>query len=164
MKKFKLSVKKGAPVKNIWLFSDPESLLIWLLDFNANKQELIGLKEETTRIPVRPEDKMEIEWMGCEYVYEHGDPIRIDLVRIVKASPPMDGKSGKKGLFVSGYSGWVVTDLLQLRHNAKFDDITVKRINEDESQILMPVNDHMVHSQVAESVSKIMKSLNLPKV
>lgn len=164
MKKFKLNVKKGASVKNIWLFSDPESLLIWLLDLEANKQELFDLKVETTRIPVKPDDKVEIEWMGCEYVYEHGDPIRIDLVRMVKASPPADCKSGKKGLFISGYSGWVVNELLNLRHNAKFDDITVKRINEDESQVLMPANDHMVHSQVAESVSKIMKSLNLPKV
>lgn len=164
MKKFKLSVKKGSPQKNIWLFSDPESLVIWLVDFKANLNELPDLCQDTTCVTIRPEDRVEIEWMGCEYIYDHIEPIRLNLVRLVKASPPQSPKTSKKGLFVTGYSGWIVDELLPLRHNVRSDDLVVKRITEDESEILMPANERMINSQVTENVSKIIKSLNLPKV
>lgn len=163
MKKFKLNVKKGVSSKDIWLFSDPESLIIWLIDFKANFSELADLKPEATRVSVKPEDKLEIEWMGCEYIYSQEEPIRLDLIKVVRASPPT-AKSSKKGLILTGYSGWIVDELLILRHNLKNEEFAIKRISEDESEILMPPNDRMVHSQVIDNVSKIMKSLNLPKV
>lgn len=164
MKKFKLNVKRGSEPKNVWLFTDPESLVIWLMDFNASMSELEELTQDTTRVLIRPEDKVEVEWMGCEYVYSYDEPIRLDLVRLVKASPPLVPKSSKKGLFVSGYSGWIVSELLTLRHNHRRDDVIVRRITESQSEVLMPADDHMVHAEMLEGISKIMKSLNLPKV
>jgi hypothetical protein len=161
MKKFKLNVKKKVPAKDVWLFSDRETLAIWLIDFSASFAELADLPE-ATHIVIHPEDKVEIEWMGCEFLYTENKPIRFDLIKVVKASPPY--QANKKGLVLTGYSGWVVDELLLLRHNVKNSDVCIKRINEDQSEILMPPNEHMVHSQMIDNVSKIMKSLNLPKV
>ena len=158
MKKFKLTVPKSAPDKDVWLFDDTESLMIWLVDFEACAHDLEEL-EEATLVTLSHGDKTEVEWLGCEFFMINDRNTRFDLVKLVKASPCFT----KRGLSLAAYSGWICEELLVLRQG-HFCGLNVKKIKEDESEVLMPSDDQVKHGALIEEVSETIKSLNLPKV
>jgi hypothetical protein len=161
MKKFKLIIKKDE-IKDIWLFSEPSTLANWLIDEEARYEKLVN-SIDVMRINLRPDDKVEIEWMGCHYMYDGNFSLRADYIKLVKASPAPTHLN-RKGMIVTGYAGWTVDAMIKLKHGARNSGVIIKRIIEDESEVIMPSNEDIIHNQQINNASKIIMASNLPKV
>lgn len=143
MKKVKVAINEGSPGRVFFLFADPESAYEWLTGGHDNPS-VIDEIPNVDHLTLLPGEFIEAEWRGCEFVYDdkHQSHVRLDWIRLVKASQPQNAS----GLLVSIHYGWVSDHIMPFRQfndddievtelapeNAKFDlDVLFKDNNEE---------------------------------
>ena len=128
MKKVRVTLKPGSSGKKIYMFSNSESLYVWLKSLEADEQVVVPDLEE---LLLEPGGFMEVELLGFEYAFEVKDRFhRLDVVRIGKAMPSRNAA----GLVVTVHGGWVNSGLLPLKSFSDAD-IEIVPITEEESKI-----------------------------
>lgn len=173
MKKFRITVKKNAPDTTLWLFQDIDSLSQWRHGCYANRDDLETVND-VQKLVIAPDDKVEIEWIGSSYGYAPSyDDEQISaqvldrmmdedfecfhLIKIAKASKQAPS-SNRKGLILTCHSGWICEEILKLcDDDPRFN---VKRIDDSQSELLMP-NDDTVAKRVVETTTVNMRALKL---
>jgi len=111
MKKVRMTVDKDSSGKKIPVFSSPESLYVWLHDPELQDSQKID-PTFGSMIMLRPGEVMEVEWMGCEYVYEEQRTIRIDQIRLAKT---IKIKSLKSSGVIGVHSGWTSEEIISFK-------------------------------------------------
>lgn len=129
MKKVKVAINEGSPGRVFFLFNDQESVYEWLTGGHDNPR-IIDEIPDVDQVTVLPGEFIEAEWRGCEFVYDdkHQTHVRLDWVRLVKATKPQNAS----GLLVSVHFGWVSDHILPFRQ-FKDDDIDVTELTAETS-------------------------------
>jgi len=123
MKKIRIELKQGALAKSLIIFDSAESLYFWL-DNDKSKEPEGSLFVDITR-----DEFIEIEWMGCEFVYEKDNSVkRLDSVRMAKCMPTKN--SGTPKIFT--YNGWISSDSISFKDHE--DNSSYTTILHDSSQ------------------------------
>lgn len=124
MKKIRITVNKGSKGKKFPVFNSPESLYVWLYDEEIRASNKLD-PSLGTMIHLRPGEVMEVEWMGCEYIYEEdGLKARADLVRLAKT---MQVKTISTKKLVGIYGGWTTDSIVRFK-SEKSEDVRVTRL------------------------------------
>lgn len=120
MKKVRITVNKGSKGKSFNIFNSPESLYVWLNDDELQEDELDPSLGNT--IHLKKGEVMEVEWCGCEYIYEHDRLLfRADYIRIGKLiSTPSFFSRGKNVVGIQ--DGWIIDDIISFKSQS--DDLT----------------------------------------
>lgn len=103
----------------VMLFSSAEALFIWHDDPNND------VDADITVLGLRPDDYMDVEWCGCEIVYQNGSYTIFNFVSVAFARQPDNGS----GHVVKSFSGWVSEHVLPTKSTKTF---TITRLNDDE--------------------------------
>lgn len=77
----------------------------------------------TDLVVLRPNEFIEAEWCGCEYIFNGKTHNRMDFVRFAKAHRP----ENSAGLVASIHFGWVPPGILPFNDYVD-DEIVVKRL------------------------------------
>jgi len=125
MKKVRIDVNTGSLGRAFNVFSTPEALYCWLVDAPG-----VDVSEQCQQVVITPDEFIEAEWMGCEFVYDGPYHHRLDNVRLVKARESANGP----GYVIDPFYGWVLHVDVPFR-DASFDDIVTKLIDESTSCI-----------------------------
>lgn len=120
MKKIKITINKGSPGKKFPVFNSPESLYVWMYDDTQQDSEKLD-PSLGTMIHLRPGEVMEVEWMGCEYIYEEGFQSRVDRIRLAKTMQIKNLKSTMAKQLVGVYDGWVLESVLGFKSGSTED-------------------------------------------
>jgi hypothetical protein len=116
MKKVRITVNKGSKGKSFNIFNSPESLYVWLNDPELQEDKKLDPSLGNT-IYLKKGEVMEVEWCGCEYVYEKEKVLfRADYIRIGKMINMPSFLDGKN--IVGIQDGWVVDDIISFRTSA----------------------------------------------
>lgn len=102
MKKIRIIPADAEGTKMFMLFPSAEALYEWMKEPDIDPKVIIdvmGIEE----IVLAPADFVEMEWLGCEYVYEGSKWNKLDYVRFAKAYTPKDAT----GLMVTIHHGWL---------------------------------------------------------
>jgi len=120
MKKVRIIVKKGTEGKKFHIFNSPEALYIWLNDPELQIAQRLDSSLGST-IFLRPEEIMEIEWLGCEFFQENKQALCLNHVRLAKT---MKVRGLDIGKLVGIHSGWITEDIVSFKSGS---DGIVKR-------------------------------------
>ena len=120
MKKVRIIVKKGTEGKKFHIFNSPEALYIWLNDPELQIAQRLDSSLGST-IFLRPEEIMEIEWLGCEFFQENKQALCFNHVRLAKT---MKVRGLDIGKLVGIHSGWITEDIVSFKSGS---DGIVKR-------------------------------------
>lgn len=120
MKKVRITVTRGSQGKYFNIFNSPESLYVWLNDPELQERKLDSSLGNT--IHLKKGEVMEVEWCGCEYIYEQDKLLfRADYIRIGKLiSTPGFFSKGKNVVGIQ--DGWIVDDIIAFKSGT--DDAT----------------------------------------
>ena len=106
MKKIRITVNRGLSGKKFPVFNSTESLYVWLNDPEIKSTPDLDPSLGTV-VHLRNGETMEVEWRGCEFVYEDNKLLfRADLIRLckeIKINAPI-----LKPL-IGIHAGWVVS-------------------------------------------------------
>lgn len=111
------------------LFNSPESAYVWMTEEHADPaavDRILGVE----RLVLMPDEFIEAEWRGCEYVYDGSDYVRFDLIRFAKVHQPENAS----GMLVSIHFGWVNDRTFPFRA-FKDNDIEVRPLLPEEKKI-----------------------------
>ncbi len=111
MKKIRITINKGATEKKFPVFNSPESLYVWLHDPVLQNNNRVD-PDLGSIILLRPDEIMEIEWMGCEYIDDDHRILRVDQIRLAKT---MKTKSSSLDNIIGVYSGWTIEDTISFK-------------------------------------------------
>jgi len=127
MKKVKITLNAGSTGKKFYLFPSAEALYVWACALERGETlEIDGIDEPV----LEPNDFIEAELLGFEYVHDGAQSKRFDLVRLGKARMTKNAS----GLQVSTHVGWVTGNLLPLKQYSDAH-INVRVMTAGESQI-----------------------------
>lgn len=129
MKRIKVTINPGSPGRTFPLFSTIEAAYVWLSEAHDDPTVLDRI-DGVEKLPLFPNEFIEAEWVGCEYAYDEGGHVRIDLVHVAKGQPTQNAA----GALVSVHRGWVVDHILPFR-NYKDEDISVQRLGPDDKYL-----------------------------
>lgn len=102
MKVVRITPRSPRRAKVVHLFDNAEALYVFLTE-KTDPTEM----DECIALTLTGDEFMEIEWLGCEFVYaEDGTHTRLDSVRLGKALPT----ENSSGSVVETYVGWVSDD------------------------------------------------------
>jgi len=132
VKKVRINLKKSTNCWTFVLFDSAESAF-YLKDENLKESDIDYYRV----ITVMPEDVIEVEWLGSEFVFgdEYGSEPnkqfklqheKFDKVRLCKLTP-IKTKSRKTG-YVELHSGWVQGGVFNWRSCGTRDDIKITQI------------------------------------
>ena len=111
MKKVRITVNKGSAGKKIPVFNSPESLYVWLHDPDLRYSQRLD-PSLGSMIMLRPGETMEVEWLGCEFIYEVDQVLRVDQIRLAKT---MKVKSMSMSNVIGVHSGWIVEEIISFK-------------------------------------------------
>lgn len=128
MKKIRIEPKhsKNCSIK---LFESPEAAYVWM---NAKEDEKCEFGGDISLDGSKGEF-VEIEWMGCEFVYDAelaGGHERFDAVHIAKVTPSTNPTQDLKDALISLYEGWTTRQHVQF-HDGEGDDRVTTSLNGD---------------------------------
>lgn len=109
------------------LFNSAEALYVWLKDRSDDPGDYMSEAEE---VIIVPGEYLEVEWRGCEFVYEGNDHQRMDFVRLAKASP----SANASGMIISIHYGWTIDEELPIS-DYEDENIIIRRLDPDEKQL-----------------------------
>lgn len=135
VKKITINVTEGSPGRVFFVFPDVESAYTWLTGAHE-EPEIIHQISDVDHVTLLPGEFIEAEWRGCEIVYDdkHHTNLRIDFVRLAKASRP----SNASGLLVSIHYGWVSEHIMPFRNYAD-EDVIVTELSSDDAKFDLTV-------------------------
>lgn len=125
MKKVRITVKRGSKGKAFNIFNSPESLYVWLND--PDLQEDFDLDPTLgNTVYLKQGEIMEVEWCGCEYVYEDGELVlKTDYVRIGKLiSSPTIFARGRNVVGIQ--DGWIAEGTVFFKTHSDDETRTTK--------------------------------------
>ena len=109
MKKIRITASKDISGKKFPVFNSTESLYVWLNDPDIKASKDLDPTLGTV-IHLRSGEMMEVEWRGCEFIYEDEKLLfRADLVRLCKE---IKLKVPTSKPIVGIHEGWVVKEIL----------------------------------------------------
>ena len=120
MKKMRITVNKGSSGKKFKIFNSPESLYVWLNDPDLQAEKKMD-PSLGTEVHLKKGETMEVEWRGCEFIYEASFEARIDYIRlgkVVKVTPYL-----RKDL-VGIQDGWIVEAIMAFKPGVDDDTKT----------------------------------------
>lgn len=122
MKKVRITVKKGSAGKKFPIFNSPEALYVWLNDPELQASTRLD-SSLGHMVSLRPEEVMEVEWIGCEFIKECDEIIRFDEIRLAKTIkiPSLDSES-----IVIVQSGWTTKDIITFKTGGDVDTRRLK--------------------------------------
>lgn len=120
MKKIRIVINKGASGKKFFIFNSPESLYVWINDPELREASRID-PDLGSVVTLKPGETMEIEWVGCEFIDDGDNVIRIDQVRLAKT---MKAKLLSSNKVIGIHAGWTTEDMISFKKGS--DDI-IKR-------------------------------------
>lgn len=120
MKKIRIVINKGAPGKKFFIFNSPESLYVWINDPELREATRID-PDLGSIVTLKPGETMEIEWVGCEFIDDGDNVIRIDQIRLAKT---MKAKLLSSNKVIGIHAGWTTEDMISFKSGS--DDI-IKR-------------------------------------
>ena len=85
--------------KSLLLFKSAEALFIWLSEPSS------AFNEAVTHIDIEPNEFVEAEWYGCEFM---GQRVCLDYIRLAKARPTQN----TCGEVLGTYLGWTTSDMM----------------------------------------------------
>jgi hypothetical protein len=109
MKKIRITVNRGLSGKKFPIFNSTESLYVWINDPEIKSTPDLDPSLGTV-VHLRNGETMEVEWRGCEFIYEGNNLLfRADLIRLckeIKVNVPTLKP------IVGIHEGWVVSEVL----------------------------------------------------
>ena len=111
VKKIRITVNKGSNGKRIPVFDTPEALYVWYHDPDLQKEARLD-PNLGTMIYLRHGETMEVEWMGCEFITEGNEVLRIDQVRIAKN---IKSYALRKNEIIGIHSGWTIEEFIPFK-------------------------------------------------
>ena len=120
MKKIRIVINKGASGKKFFIFNSPESLYVWINDPELREASRID-PDLGSVVTLKPGETMEIEWVGCEFIDDGDNVIRIDQIRLAKT---MKAKLLSSNKVIGIHAGWTTGDMISFKNGS--DDI-IKR-------------------------------------
>jgi len=120
LKKIRIVINKGASGKKFFIFNSPESLYVWINDPELREASRID-PDLGSVVTLKPGETMEIEWVGCEFIDDGDNVIRIDQVRLAKT---MKAKLLSSNKVIGIHAGWTTEDMISFKKGS--DDI-IKR-------------------------------------
>jgi len=133
MKKCKVTLAEGARNKFFYLFPDAE--IVQTLVEKSTKKSLAALFKshpESEMISLKRGQWLEVEWNGCQISYFENKDIRINFLRLIKATN-VPRKKSKEGSLVSIHFGWMLNDHLRFLEGNR-DDMNVHVLKEYDEQ------------------------------
>lgn len=119
MKKVRIITKEDR-TKDYHLFDSPEALYLWL---NEVEDDAINNPEGCDIVTLNPDEFIEAEWLGCEFVNEGNSyHSRLDFIRLAKRSKKID----PNGNIVSIHCGWIDSSEMSFNDEECFDSYTLK--------------------------------------
>ena len=143
MKKVRIEPKQGQTCK-VRLFESPEAAYVWM---NAKEEERVDIGNDVVADADLCEC-IEIEWMGCEYVYDpdlKNGHERFEFLHLVKITPTGPTADLKDAL-VSLYEGWSMRQYVQFC------------ASETAESKVLPIDDIAVKSKV--NIGKLFEKLH----
>lgn len=120
MKKVRMTVQKDSVGKKFQIFNSPESLYVWLNDKDLQEIDELDPTLGTT-IFLQSGETMEVEWMGCEFIVENKEYIRVDEIRLAKT---IKEKSLLKSQVIGIHNGWTIESIVSFKSG---EDEKIKR-------------------------------------
>jgi hypothetical protein len=129
VKKISIKLQSGSLGHTFMLFTDPETLYVWL----KSSADHDGVP--STKIELRPGEFIEAEWRGCEYVYEgNGNVLKLNLIRLAKASPTQNAS----GMLANIAYGWVSDDVVPMGDYSDSEIIVHRMLLPAEARLDLP--------------------------
>jgi hypothetical protein len=120
LKKIRIVINKGTSGKKFFIFNSPESLYVWIND--PELREALRIDPDLgSVVTLKPGETMEVEWVGCEFIDDGDNVIRIDQIRLAKT---MKAKLLSSNKVIGIHAGWTTEDMISFKNGS--DDI-IKR-------------------------------------
>jgi len=152
MKKIRLTVNRGLSGKKFPVFNSTESLYVWLNDPEVKAAADIDPSLGTI-VHLRNGETMEVEWRGCEFIYEENRLLfRADLIRLckeIKVNTPL-----LKPL-IGIHEGWVVSEVLSFEPKANKGVRTTKLTSR--SRHKFNIDEIFESREVVESLQELLQ-------
>jgi len=152
MKKIRLTVNRGLSGKKFPVFNSTESLYVWLNDPEVKAAADIDPSLGTI-VHLRNGETMEVEWRGCEFIYEENRLLfRADLIRLckeIKVNTPL-----LKPL-IGIQEGWVVSEVLSFEPKANKGVRTTKLTSR--SRHKFNIDEIFESREVVESLQELLQ-------
>jgi len=122
MLRFRYTITDKTP-NTLVLFNSSAMLLHW----RTSPMKLLGAR----LLEVRPEDFVDAEWIGCEFVKEDGIYVCQNLIHAAYARVPENGAKH----VVEKVLGWTCDDLMPVQEGS-FMNFAVRRLDDNEGLTL----------------------------
>lgn len=152
MKKIRITVNRGLSGKKFPVFNSTESLYVWLNDPEIKSTPDLDPSLGTV-VHLRNGETMEVEWRGCEFIYEDNKLLfRADLIRLckeIKINAPI-----LKPL-IGIHEGWVVSEVLSFEPKGNKGVRTTKL--SDRSRHKFNIDEIFESREVVESLQEMLE-------
>lgn len=143
MKKIRIELQPVASGKKTYrLFNSVEALYISLCE----KDDYVFDIDESFEISLEKNEFIEVEWLGCEPIYENCKMITLNYVRIAKAKRLSNGTNS-----ISIYVGWIENDSMKFEDTYDKLTTTVRLHNEQDWKLdfRLLFNDEFINEEKA---------------
>ena len=154
MKKIRITIKKNSLGRKFQVFNSPEALYIWLHDPELQAMEKLDSSLGSTII-LRPSETMEVEWMGCEFIDDGDNVIRVDQVRLAKT---MKAKLLSSNNVIGIHTGWMTEDMISFKSGS--DDIIKRTRLTNKSKHKFNISEIFASKGLLETDETIHKDVN----
>lgn len=157
MKKCKITLAPKAKQRFFYLALDAD--VLYFLSSGSSKRSIHTVLKSCPDIEVislNPGEWIEAEWNGCQNIYEDNKPIRMNYVRMIKASK-FSPKEESDSL-VSLHFGWILGEQIKFIDHRK-NGMKTTLLNENDEQFNF--KELFQDNEMIEDLSEKIKLVNL---
>ena len=154
MKKIRIVINKCSLGKKFPIFNSPESLYVWVNDPELRAASRVD-PDLGSIVTLKPGETMEVEWIGCEFIDDGDNVIRVDQVRLAKT---MKAKLLSSNNVIGIHTGWMTEDTISFKSGS--DDIIKTTRLTNKSKHKFNISEIFASKGLLETDETIHKDVN----